>query len=251
MTMDAETLSARVAALTWFHKMELPYGIVTNGTRNVERTLRQLRLPRSFAGREVLDVGAWDGFYSFEAKRRGASRVLATDSFCWSGEGRGTQEGFLLAREALSLDVEAQDIDVMELSPESVGTFDDVFFFGVLYHLRDPITALERVASVTRRRLFLETETSLSWVRRPATAIYYRSRLGSDPTNFYAPNPAALRSMLREVGFQEVRIIHRERLAFRFIRASVQTLRGNTSWLGKFRSQRIIIHALREREPNE
>ena len=42
----------------------------------------------------MLDIGAWDGFFSFEAERRGASRVLATDHFCWSGEGWGTKAGF-------------------------------------------------------------------------------------------------------------------------------------------------------------
>src|SRR5579872_2889285 len=178
MAMDAQTLRNRVNAVKWFQKIELPYGIVTNGEVDSARTLRRLQLPDSFAGREVLDVGAWDGFFSFEVKRRGAARVLATDSFAWSGDpGWTTQEGFLLAREALSLDVEDKHIDVMELSPESVGTFDDVLFLGVLYHLRDPITALERVASVTRERLFFETETSLSWIPFPATAIYYPSRL--------------------------------------------------------------------------
>ena len=29
----------------------------------------------------MLDIGAWDGFYSFEAEKRGAERILAIDSF--------------------------------------------------------------------------------------------------------------------------------------------------------------------------
>ena len=38
----------------------------------------------------------------------------------------------------------------MELAPERVGgTFDIVLFLGVLYHMRDPMLALERAASVT------------------------------------------------------------------------------------------------------
>ena len=49
----------------------------------------------------MLDIGAWDGALSFEAERRGASRVLATDSFCWSGEGWGTKDGFEFARKAI------------------------------------------------------------------------------------------------------------------------------------------------------
>ena len=33
-----------------------------------------------FAGRSVLDVGAFDGFYSFLAEARGARRVVAVDN---------------------------------------------------------------------------------------------------------------------------------------------------------------------------
>ena len=31
----------------------------------------------------MLDIGAWDGYYSFEAERRGASRVVALDHYAW------------------------------------------------------------------------------------------------------------------------------------------------------------------------
>ena len=41
----------------------------------------------------------------------------------------------MLAREALGSRVEDIDIDVMDLTPERVGTFDVVLFLGVLYHL--------------------------------------------------------------------------------------------------------------------
>ncbi len=37
-------------------------------------------IPDSFAGLRVLDVGAFDGFYSFLAEARGARRVLAIDN---------------------------------------------------------------------------------------------------------------------------------------------------------------------------
>ena len=65
----------------------------------------------------VLDVGAWDGFFSFEAERRGAARVLAIDSFSWEGDGWGSKAGFELAHEALGSRVESRTIDVLDLSP--------------------------------------------------------------------------------------------------------------------------------------
>ena len=118
--------------------------------------LARLDLPSSLAGRTVLDIGAWDGFFSFEAERRGAARVVAADYYAWHGIGWGTHQGkagFTLARECLGSRVEDLDIDVMDLSPERVGTFDVVLFLGVLYHLRHPLLALERIASVTRELL--------------------------------------------------------------------------------------------------
>ncbi|KAK0349139.1 hypothetical protein LTR94_034365, partial [Friedmanniomyces endolithicus] len=85
-------------------------------------------------GKTVLDIGAWDGFFSFEAERRGASRVLATDHFCWSGPGWGNQDGFKWVREATGSKVEDLDIDPMQITPEAVGEFDVVLLSGVIYH---------------------------------------------------------------------------------------------------------------------
>ncbi len=43
-----------------------------------------------FAGRSVLDVGAFDGFYSFLAEHRGARRVVAVDNEQYVEPGRRT-----------------------------------------------------------------------------------------------------------------------------------------------------------------
>ncbi|HVV75316.1 MAG TPA: DUF1698 domain-containing protein [Mycobacteriales bacterium] len=241
---DPAALREAAAGISWYHRMPLSNGFVTDGHNDVLRNLGRLHLPESFAGREVLDVGAWDGFYSFEAKRRGAKRVLATDSYAWSSSGLNSKAGFMLAREDLGLDVEDREIDVMNLSPQEIGSFDDVLFLGVLYHLRDPLTALERVASVCRQRLILETETSLTWLRRPATEIYYGGRLNADGTNFYAPNPAALRDILERLGFAQVRVVYRTPLRYRLARAAAHRLRGK-SWGEAIRSHRLVIHAIR------
>lgn len=205
--MTPDELRRRVQAIRWYHTMDLGHGIVTPGCDNTFRQMRRLGLPADLRGKTVLDVGAWDGAYSFEAERRGASRVLATDHFCWSGPGWGTKAGFELAREALGSRVEDLDIDVPDLSPETVGRFDIVLFPGVLYHLQDPLGALRRLASITRERLIVETVVDLIYLRRPAVALYPGSELSDDPTNWCGPNPAAVVAMLRCAGFREVRIV--------------------------------------------
>jgi tRNA (mo5U34)-methyltransferase len=95
----------------------------------------------------VLDIGAADGFFSFEAERRGAARVLASD-LPMQGY-HGLTERFALAREALGSRVEDLGTDVYELSPEKAGLFDVALFLGVSYHLKRPLLGLERVFSVT------------------------------------------------------------------------------------------------------
>src|SRR5512134_2720666 len=155
---DLETLKRQVAAITWWHTIDLGKGIVPPGLDPTPARLPEILLPEDLAGLSVLDVGAWDAFFPFEAERRGVKRVLATDSFCWGQGGWGTKAGFELARRALRSKVEDSDIDPLELSPEKIGTFDLVLCLGVLYHMRHPLLALERVASVTRGRLILQTQ---------------------------------------------------------------------------------------------
>src|SRR5678809_228920 len=99
--MGPEEIRREVAALRWYHRIDLGHGVVTDGVDNTPERLAKIKLPEDLTGKSVLDVGAWDGFFSFEAERRGARRVVATDSFCWGGGGWGTKDGFELARRAL------------------------------------------------------------------------------------------------------------------------------------------------------
>ena len=245
VSMTPDDLQRRVASHLWYHSVPLPHGIVTPGVNASARALSRLGLPQRLDGLSVLDVGAWDGFYSFEAERRGAARVVASDSFCWQGDGWGTKEGFELCREALGSKVEDADIDVMDLRPETVGVFDLVLLLGVLYHLRDPITALERVASVCTGTLIVETEVALSWLPFPAARVFPGRELNDDDTNWYAYNPAALDAALASVGFPSRRVAWRTSVPRRLAGAARAAWLRRTSPAATFRSQRIVVHASR------
>jgi tRNA (mo5U34)-methyltransferase len=223
--------------ISWFHSIDLGDGVRTPGKDDSERKLRKLRLPESLEGKTVLDVGAWDGFFSFEAERRGAARVVATDWYVWGGV-KDRKAGFDYARERLGSSVEDLVIDVLDLSPETVGgQFDVVLFLGVLYHQRHPLLALERVASVTRDLLVIETEMSHLPTRKPAIRYYLE---GDD---WCAPNPAALRSMLADVGFREVEIVHRYSFPVRLARAARWRLRNQRPFWYSVDRGRAVIHA--------
>jgi tRNA (mo5U34)-methyltransferase len=247
MADTAATLSQKVEALRWYHRMELPGGVVTPGVVNVDRVLPRLSLPESLAGKTVLDVGAWDGFYSFECARRGASRVVATDSFSWDGRGWGSKDGFLLAREALGLTgvVEDRLVEPADLDPVALGgPFDVVLFLGVLYHVRDPITALEKVAACCADLLVLETETGLNWLPFAAARLFPGRELVDDPTNWFQLNTHALRGLLAEFGFGGFDVVYRHPSHRRLVRAVVQAGRGE-SFRKRLRSHRVVVHARR------
>lgn len=153
-------------------------------------------------GKTVLDIGAWDGYYSFEAERRGASRVLATDHFCWSGPGWGTKAGFDHVHHATGSKVESLDVDVFDLDPAKLGTFDAVLFLGVLYHLKDPFGGLEKAAAMTGDCLIVETQTDMNDTEEPVMRYYLGDELNGDGSNYWAPNIRCLENMMRELGFR-------------------------------------------------
>ena len=245
--MDRVELRERVASLRWYHSIDLGQGIVTPGADNTPLRVPKIGLPSDLTGRSVLDIGAWDGFWSFEAERRGADRVVASDWYSWHGVGWGAGQGkagFQLAREALNSRVEDVDIDVSDLSPERVGTFDVVLFLGVLYHLRNPLLALQRVASVSSGLLIVETVVDMVGIGRPAAAFYPGRELNDDPTNWWGPNHAAVSGMLAAVGFTTVAVLSPPRsVPYRAARAVWHRIKGKNTISSAYRQDRAVFHA--------
>ncbi|MPZ23628.1 MAG: DUF1698 domain-containing protein [Dehalococcoidia bacterium] len=202
--MDNDELARQVASMNWFHQIDLGNGLITPGADDSRGKLERLGLPESLAGQSVLDVGAWDGFFSFEAERRGAMRVVALDSFVWERLGKG---GFELARKALGSRVEDVTCEVLDISPEALGTFDMVLFLGVLYHMEHPLLALQRAFSVTGRQIIVESHVDMLAETRPVAAFYPGAEVNNDPTNWWGPNPAAIEAMLRAVGFIRTEVL--------------------------------------------
>jgi tRNA (mo5U34)-methyltransferase len=198
--------TAQAPTIGWFHSLTLPGGETTAGVKSVEVLGMEADVvfKHPVAGKRVLDIGSWDGFFAFEAERRGAAEVLATDHFCWSGEGWGTKAGFDHAHRRLASRVASLDIDVPRIGPETTGVHDVVLFLGVLYHVKDPLQALERAASVTGELLVVETCTALDILPWPVMRYYQGRELNDDPTNFFAPNRLCLAAMARDLGFKRI-----------------------------------------------
>jgi tRNA (mo5U34)-methyltransferase len=238
-------LRARVDGLRWFHRIDLGDGVVTPGLDDSPRKLARLRMPARLDGWSVLDIGAWDGFFSFEAERRGAARVVAVDPACWrppawGDRGWGTKEPFEVARSALGSRVEDIDIDLERISPDTVGEFDLVLFLGVLYHLPDPLPILRRAASVCRRLMIIETHGDLLELRRPAMA-FYPGEVDGDPSNWWGPNGAMLRALLAREGFARAEVFGESRI-HRLARAGLRRIRRREY---RYQWGRLVAHGWR------
>jgi tRNA (mo5U34)-methyltransferase len=194
----------------WFHSIDLGNDIVTPGIKSQKLLAAEAQAifgPCNLVGRSVLDIGAWNGFFTFEAKKRGAARVLATDQFCWTHPQYRGKETFDLARDVLQIDVEDLEVDAPDLSLERVGSFDVVLFLGIFYHLVDPIRVLQNIAPIATESLVIETHLDLQNLGRPAMAFYPGKEVNNDPTNWWGPNREAMESLLRMVGFDSIEFL--------------------------------------------
>jgi tRNA (mo5U34)-methyltransferase len=246
MSESAAERRRRVDEVHWWHTIDLGSGLVTPGRDATPEKLATLKLPARFDGLEVLDIGAWDGFFSFEAERRGAARVVAMDPM-WRNENmRGfDKSGFLLARQLLDSKVEDADLDLYELDPERIGTFDLVFFLGVLYHVKDPLGAMERVASVARGRLIMETHVDLIGGHRPMAAFYPGDELRGDSSNWWGPNPPAVLAMLKAVGFTRAEVIFQTPLLQRVVQTARTARASRLADRRRLTEGRLVVHAWR------
>lgn len=234
--VDGHALRRAVAEIPWWHSIDLGDGVVTPGRDDSAAKLERLALPADLRGKTVLDIGAWDGYFSFEAERRGAARVVAMDFYTWRS---GMKRGFELARSQLGSRVEDLELRVEDLSADAVGSFDVVLLLGVLYHVPDMLGTLERVAGVTGEILAVETLVDAIWTRRPMVAYYPGDCFANDPSNQFGPNIPACTAMLDAVGFDRIEITDRPPPAARRIVAAARSRsfeplrRGRASMLAR------------------
>lgn len=205
------------AVQLWYHTLELPGEGATPGWFDLRGVPARLPWPE-VTGRRCLDVATYDGFYAFELERRGAREVVATDipdhqDWDWPAGARANGgpglaalagqkgRGFEVARAALGSSVTKVEINVYDLSPQAVGTFDIVVCGSLLLHLRDPVAAIEAIRSVCTG-WFLSVEAvsrRLSWLlpRQPAAELAVDDAL----CQWWTVNAAGHRRLAEAAGF--------------------------------------------------
>lgn len=203
---DAIGMNAELAGGSWWHSIDLGGGVVTPGVHSLgelQQHYERLGLPEDLNGKRLLDIGCWDGFYSFEAEKHGA-QVTSVD--CWH------PSNFFKAKELLQSQAEFHELSVYDVSQARLGSFDYVLFLGVLYHLRHPLLALEQVCEVTREFAVIESHVidNLYEAERPLMEFYEFDELGGQYDNWWGPNLECMAQMARAAGFARVELIQRE-----------------------------------------
>jgi tRNA (mo5U34)-methyltransferase len=194
----------------WFQRIELFPGYFSPGWDDpAETKLPYYGLPDDLTGMRVLDIGCAEGFFSFEAEARGAREVIAIDSF------PDSVRRFNIVKEARQSNAAAFLMNVYDLEPKRLGTFDLVLFYGVFYHLKHPQYALERIRSICTGTLLFQTHIFEDpSVREIPCGRFYPHGMASgaqgerhDVTVFWLFNQTCCVAMLDHVGFTEVEIL--------------------------------------------
>ncbi len=229
-----------VEDIFWWHSVDLGDRVAPGhkSPELLEHEWAGLHLPE-LSGKSVLDIGAWDGYFSFRAEREGAARVVALDHYVWSldlprqqaywrdSRDRGVapepyheqpelwhpdtlpgKAGFDLAHASRNSRVESMVADFMTADLDAVGAFDIVLFLGVLYHLEEPFTAMRRLRRLTNALAVIESEAiAIEGQSRPILEFLPGAEVNADVGNWWVPTEAGLHGLCLGAGFSEVETV--------------------------------------------
>jgi tRNA (mo5U34)-methyltransferase len=202
--------SQDLLAKGWYHSFEFADGTVIDGYMQLavqKERYSRYPIPDDLSGKRLLDIGAWDGWFSFEAERHRA-QVLAIDCV--------EIPTFQQVHRRLGSKVDYRVLDFYELPSAGLGKFDVVFFLGVLYHLRHPLLALEIVCGLTTDVAIVESFVidAGTWKEHqgaiPTLEFYEMFELGNQYDNWSGLTVGCLLAMCRAAGFCRVDLMFAE-----------------------------------------
>lgn len=218
----AQIISKASALGLWYHEIELVPGYVTKscmeGSRSQWSQILSAMNQVDYHDKTVIDIGTMDGKWAFEAEKRGAKTVIATDIYQHPNRpamyGTICYQRFMLAKTALNSnviyvpggDVESTDVFQFALKAFNEGRPPDIIqCFGVLYHVKNPILALDNMRSLLHvgGRLFLETAVSKDKTASQMTCNFDQS-VYADSTTYWIPTVKCLSQMLILSCFKEL-----------------------------------------------
>jgi tRNA (mo5U34)-methyltransferase len=212
--LDAERV--RDSVPLWFHTFALAPGVYTPGVARDHGYRRAVLGVDRFAGRSVLDVGAFDGFYSFLAEARGARRVVAVDNeqyVDWVRARFGITlqggAGFRAIAGLVGSRVQYRRMDALNVN-ELEERFDVALCFGILHRVTDPIRLLRTLADVLAPggEIVLEAYGSSLPADAPAIEVHEPGDVyARDEFVYWGFSAEGLRRLARLAGLADVEVV--------------------------------------------
>jgi tRNA (mo5U34)-methyltransferase len=216
MTLLTHEVEAAARALgPWYHSVKLTPNYTTagemeKGCADLWRHIRKVREGIDYKGKSVLDLGSLDGMWSFEAEACGASTVIAGDILQMAGQ--ATYERFSFARFVRDSKVcFLPNVDIHDLPNRldsvlrawEIGAgFDIIQCFGLLYHVQNPLLALQQMRRVIKDGGSLFLETACRDEPGSNMRFNYDRSFYDDPVTYWIPTKMCLMEMLALSGFE-------------------------------------------------
>ncbi len=222
-----------------YHSIRLPNGRVLEGANPLdylEERWASFGLPADLHGLKALDIGPWDGYFTFELERHGAEVTaidyVDLDTFRKLHALTGSRAKYL-------------QLDAYDIRRDLVGEFDIVLFLGVLYHLKHPLLALERICTVTRGFCIVDTYAIDTEAYRagqsspiPYAEFYERGELGGQLDNWCGPTVSQVQAWVRAAGFASATVLS--------LTATTVRVRADRHWrdLPPVTAEPLVLHGV-------
>jgi 2-polyprenyl-3-methyl-5-hydroxy-6-metoxy-1,4-benzoquinol methylase len=152
----------------------------------------------------LLDIGCADGDLAFFLDSLG-HRVHAID---WPATNHNGMRGVRALKTALASSVEIHEVDMDSQFQMPVSDCGLALMLGVLYHLKNPVFVLEKLAQHCRYCIFSTTVTRFTPDRQtdlqdiPVAYLLDDGELNSDPTNHWVFSEACLRRLFKKTHWE-------------------------------------------------
>ena len=199
--MKPEEIQSLVDSVKWYHTYDLCW-ITTPGRLRADFALMDMAgIPQSLEGLRVLEIGSWDGPYTWELERRHPTLLHALDIQDPS------RTGFNVAKKIMGSSVEYHHQSVYDMRFKE--DFDLVVFMGVYYHLRHPLIAFQRIweALTPGGKVHIEgaiMRNTIDGQLMDAPPRCHFGQVGPDKSMWFTPNIACLKEWLRCTGFEVI-----------------------------------------------